>query len=70
VSVRRVTTAGWVHPVPGSPSFIEQVRRVEPIVPIEDKNDELKEDELLTYEKEGKVKRVRQRPGTRLSIKA
>ena len=69
MSVRRVTTSGWVHPVPGPATFIKDVRKVEPIVPIQDKNDEL-EEKPLTYEREGKLKNVRQRPGGRLSIKA
>ena len=72
MSVRRVTTTtGWVHPVPGSPSF--KPYRVEPIVPIHDKSDELQEQvvyEHKTYGKRGKLKDACKRPGARLSVVA
>ena len=64
-------STGWAHPVPGSARIINDVPRVEPIEPVQDKSDDLEcVDWHVTYDKEGKIKYVRTGPRSKLLVKA
>ena len=71
MSVRRTYTTGWVHPIPGPPTIVTDVKKVEPIVPVQDRNEDVEDDEwYIEYCKEGKVKYVRTGSRGRLLAKA
>ena len=71
MNVRRTMTTGWTHPVSGRVRVINDVARVEPIEPVQDKSEDLETvDWHVTYDKQGKIKYVRRGSQGKLLAKA